>query len=49
MGELGRAIDTMGREVLTKQAELERQKERYRDLFEHVPAPSRSRTKTCGF
>ncbi|MGD9610134.1 MAG: PAS domain S-box protein [Desulfovibrionaceae bacterium] len=37
MGELGRAIDTMGREVLTKQAELERQKERYRDLFEHVP------------
>ena len=27
----------MGREVLTKQAELERQKERYRDLFEHVP------------
>ena len=37
MGELGRAIDSMGREVLTKQAELERQKERYRDLFEHVP------------
>ncbi|MHC1711758.1 MAG: PAS domain S-box protein [Solidesulfovibrio sp.] len=37
MGELGRAIDTMGREVLTKQAELKRQKDRYRDLFEHVP------------
>ena len=37
MGELGRAIDSMGREVLSKQAELERQKDRYRDLFEHVP------------
>jgi len=37
MGELGRAIDAMGREVLTKQAELLRQKDRYQDLFEHVP------------
>ena len=37
MGELGRAIDTMGREVLSKQAELVRQKNRYQDLFEHVP------------
>ena len=37
LGELGRAIDTMGREVLSKQAELLRQKDRYQDLFEHVP------------
>jgi histidine kinase len=37
MGELGHAIDSMGREVLSKQAELLRQKDRYRDLFEHVP------------
>jgi histidine kinase len=37
LGELGRAIDTMGREVLSKQAELVRQKNRYQDLFEHVP------------
>ncbi|MFU2207101.1 ATP-binding protein [Solidesulfovibrio sp. C21] len=37
MGELGRAITTMGREVLAKQAELARQMKRYQDLFEHVP------------
>ncbi len=37
LGELGRAIDTMGREVFAKQYELVRQKNRYQDLFEHVP------------
>ncbi|MEA4854887.1 MAG: ATP-binding protein [Solidesulfovibrio sp.] len=37
MGELGRAIGAMGREVLIKQAELARQMKRYQDLFEHVP------------
>jgi histidine kinase len=37
MGELGRAIGAMGREVLSKQAELARQMKRYQDLFEHVP------------
>jgi histidine kinase len=37
LGELGRAIDTMGREVFAKQHELVRQKNRYQDLFEHVP------------
>lgn len=37
MGELGRAINAMGREVLSKQAELARQMKRYQDLFEHVP------------
>jgi histidine kinase len=37
MGELGRAISAMGREVLSKQAELARQMKRYQDLFEHVP------------
>lgn len=37
MGELGRALTIMGREVLGKQAELARQMKRYQDLFEHVP------------
>ena len=37
MGELGRALTSMGREVLAKQAELGRQMKRYQDLFEHVP------------
>jgi len=37
LGELGRAIDSMGKEVLSKQAELVRQKNRYQDLFEYVP------------
>uniref|UniRef100_I2Q2J6 histidine kinase n=1 Tax=Desulfovibrio sp. U5L TaxID=596152 RepID=I2Q2J6_9BACT len=37
MGELGAAINSMGREVLSKQAELARQMRRYQDLFEHVP------------
>jgi histidine kinase len=37
MGELAEAINTMAREVHLKQTELARQKDRYQDLFEHVP------------
>ena len=37
MGDLARAIDAMAGEVRAKQNEIERQKDRYRGLFEHVP------------
>lgn len=37
MGELARAVQTMGREVSTQRRELERQRNIYQNLYEHVP------------
>jgi len=37
MGQLAAAINTMGQEITGKQAELNRQRDEYQDLFERVP------------
>ncbi|MBW1900700.1 MAG: PAS domain S-box protein [Deltaproteobacteria bacterium] len=37
MGQLAAAINTMGQEIAGKQAELNRQRNEYQDLFERVP------------
>ncbi len=37
MGQLAAAINTMGKEIADKQTELNRQRDEYQNLFEHVP------------
>ncbi len=37
IGSLAKAINVMGQKISEKQVELNRQKDKYRDLFDHVP------------